>query len=233
MIKHTANSKMKTNIEIKLQYLRDISIWKTLYVNFKYFGWKGVRKLPIFISKKVVLKMLRGDVLLNSFDRGKIKIGFRSVGIFDYQYSRTILEIYGKLKFQGSSFIGQGSKISVINNGDLTFGDNTTINANSTIICSDNILIENDCLISWDVLIMDTDFHQIITGTNSSPNKKGIHIGSHCWIGCRNTILKGTVIGANSVISCNSKLSGKYLESNCLISGNPANIIKTKINWVR
>lgn len=40
--------------------LFDISLWKTLYFNFHYFGINGVIHCPVIVSKNVILKECSG-----------------------------------------------------------------------------------------------------------------------------------------------------------------------------
>ena len=46
----------------------------------------------------------------------------------------------------------------------------------------------DDNLLSWDILMMDTDFHKIISSDGEERNKpSAIDVGNHVWIGCRVT----------------------------------------------
>lgn len=64
------------------------------------------------------------------------------------------------------------------------------------------IKIEEDCLFSSDIVVRTGDSHSIIDvktkkRINSSQN---ITLGEHVWVGKRAMILKGSNIGANSVV---------------------------------
>jgi len=142
--------------------------WKTIYINFKYFSLKKAIKLPILISRKVWLKNCSGKIeILGNIYSGMIKIGFGEVGIFDKKYSRSILELSGKIIFNGNANIGHGSKISVGKDAILNLGNNFIITAESSIVCFKKITFGDNCLISWDDLFMDTDFHK---GTSKNPS---------------------------------------------------------------
>ena len=54
---------------------------------------------------------------------------------------------------------------------------------------------------------------------------KPITIGNNVWIGANVIVLKGTVLGDNTVVGTGSVVKGEY-PSNCVIVGNPAKIIK-------
>ena len=88
-------------------------------------------------------------------------------------------------------------------------------------------------MISWENLVMDTDFHKIknIEKSDIINISKEISIGNNVWIGCRNTILKGSIIMDNSVIGANSLVNKEFKKENVLIAGNPAKILKENIVW--
>lgn len=56
--------------------------------------------------------------------------------------------------------------------------------------------------------------------------KKNIYIDNHVWIGCNSTILKGSFIGENTVISANSLVNSK-IKNGLFING----VFKEGYNW--
>ena len=78
---------------------------------------------------------------------------------------------------------------------------------------------------------MDTDFHKIFKDEELLNPPKEVIIGNKVWIGCRNTILKGTVISDGSIIGACSIVSSRLEESNVIYSGNPAKKVKENITW--
>lgn len=209
-----------------------LGLAKTIYINFKYFKFKDAIKLPILLSNKVKINSLNGKIIINNkVKTGMIKIGFGNIGLFDRNKSRTILEIKGKVIFEGNASIGHGSKIIVGKCGEVTFGDKFIIMAESSIVCFKNIEFGDGCLISWENLIMDTDFHKIYKDNKIINKDEKIIIGNNVWIGCRCTILKGSKVFDNSVIAANSVVTKKFNENNIIIGGNPAQIINSDIFW--
>ena len=180
-----------------------------------------------------LLKECKGTVELPAKKfAGMIKLGYGHVGIFDQHRSRGIWEVAGIVKFEGSAFLGHGSKLSIGNFGVLALGNNFTITAESSIICLKQVSFGNDCLLSWEVLIMDTDFHKIYSQEGNLLNTdKDIIIQDHVWIGTRCTILKGAEIASNCIVAATSLVTGKLNEQGCLYGGHPAKIIKENIVW--
>lgn len=73
---------------------------------------------------------------------------------------------------------------------------------------------------------MDTDFHKILDKKNNIINPdKPIIIGDRVWITCQNLILKRSVIGNDSIIGANSKLSSDISNKSGLFSGVPIKFI--------
>jgi hypothetical protein len=106
--------------------------FKTLYFNLSYFPLSVAIRLPVFISKNVWFKKLKGKIILP--DRvypGIVKIGFGDIGIFDKKRSRSVLELNGQVYFKGTVTIGHGSKICVGRQGQLFLGENFVITAES------------------------------------------------------------------------------------------------------
>ena len=163
-----------------------------------------------------------------------VKLGPHYLGIKDYMYSRTMWDVSGKVIFCGRANIGRGSKVSCGKEGTITFGEDFTSTANMEIVCNKDISFGNDCLLAWDVLIMDSDLHNIKDekGVVINPSKP-VSFGNHVWIGCRNTILKGVSIASNTIISANSTITKSISDSYCIIGGNgkTTEVLKRNVNW--
>lgn len=200
-------------------------------MNLKYFRFADAIKLPVLVSNRVWLAQVAGKVeIVGPIRFGLIRIGFGDVGIFDKHKSRSVWNVTGMVVFRGPARLGHGSKISA--SGNLVFGENFNITAESQIACHKKITFGDNCLLSWDVLIMDTDFHKIRDNAGKITNEdKEIIIGNNVWIGCRATILKGTVIGDNVVIAANSCVHSAVEGNNRIIGGNPVRVLKKDITW--
>lgn len=207
--------------------------FKTIYFNLKYLPFRQAVKLPILLSSKVYLREMKGKIRIEGpITTGLIKIGFGKVGIFDNRRSRSIWEVYGEVVFCGKANIGHGSKISVGKDGKLVIGSRFVVTAETAIVSHHSVEIGNDCLFSWDILIMDTDFHELKDETGSVMNApKPVKIGDKVWIGCRSLILKGAEIPNGCVIGANSTVSKKLEKENGLYVGQPCRLSKAGVTW--
>lgn len=140
----------------------------------------------------------------------------------------TRLGVYGRGRLHvksGKVFtVYNGCKISVIN-GTLNLSSGY-INYDSKIYCYDEISIGDDATISENVVIMDSDVHNICGTNKTAP----IEIGNHVWIGIGAIILKGVRIGDNAVIAAGSVVTHD-VPSNTVVAGNPAKVIKSNVRW--
>ena len=57
-------------------------------------------------------------------------------------------------------------------------------------------------------------------------SKKGIRIGSYCWIAANCTILPGVTLGSHTIVGANSVVTKSFFDGYCVIGGNPAKVIK-------
>lgn len=206
--------------------------FNTVYFNFKCFDLSTAIRFPVFLSKQIVLKKISGTIILpKKIYPGVIEIGYGDVGIFDRSRSRTILELQGKIEFNGKTNIGHGSKISVGKDGTLSFGENFNITAESSIVCFKQISFGNDCLLSWQVLVIDTDFHKVYESDQVINSDSAIEIRDNVWIGMKSTILKGVLISNGSVVAAGSLVNKKFAERNVILAGVPAKIMRSNIQW--
>ncbi len=132
---------------------------------------------------------------------------------------------------KGASLISDN--ISIHSGCRITIGENATvelgsgyINRNSEIRCKKSIKIGHDVAIANDVIIRDTDSHEIIGSEMSKP----ISIGNHVWIGSRAMILKGVTIGDGAVIAAGAIVTHD-VAPNTIVAGVPAKAIKSNVQW--
>jgi acetyltransferase-like isoleucine patch superfamily enzyme len=135
-----------------------------------------------------------------------------------------------------------GCSFAIGENGRCTIGDFTLLNG-ALIMADERIDIGSHCLVSWNVGIADSDFHplepaqRLIDAQALAPYFKDrpprpqlkpapVKIGNNVWIGMNAVILKGVVIGDNSVVAAGSVVT-KSIPANTIVAGNPAVVVKT------
>ena len=97
------------------------------------------------------------------------------------------------------------------------------------------ICIGDDCMFAEQIFITISDMHTIFDNETKEVinNPQNIYIGSHVWLGFRTAVLKGARISDFSVAGTGSVITKSFSESNVILAGNPAKIIRHNINWSR
>lgn len=116
----------------------------------------------------------------------------------------------------------------------IYIGNNTWFTGNCHLACIEGkkISIGEKCLLSSEVTFRTGDSHSIVNENNQRINPSAdIVVGSHVWIGNKVIILKGSVIGDDSIIGTGTIVTGKKYRTNSLLVGIPAKIIKSDVNW--
>jgi acetyltransferase-like isoleucine patch superfamily enzyme len=112
----------------------------------------------------------------------------------------------------------------------IIIGDNVGLNGTSIVARSKQITIGAGTMIAPNVVIMDSDFHIMWPPENRTrnpayENDRDVTIGKNVWIGIKSIILKGSIIGDNSIIGAGSVVTG-IIPENVLAVGNPAKVIR-------
>ena len=122
-------------------------------------------------------------------------------------------------------------------NCSLTIGDHTTIEDVHFGITEPNSKIEIglDCMFSSGIKLITGDSHSIINLENNQRINyaDNILIGDHVWIGADVLILKGSEVNKDSVIASRSIVTKKTKNTNVVLMGSPAKILKENITWDR
>jgi len=134
-----------------------------------------------------------------------------------------------------------GCSFAIGENGRCTIGDFTLLNG-ALIMADERIDIGSHCLVSWNVGIADSDFHplepaqRLIDAQALAPYFKDrpprpqltpapVKIGNNVWIGMNAVILKGVIIGDNSVVAAGAVVT-RSIAPNTIVAGNPAVVVK-------
>jgi acetyltransferase-like isoleucine patch superfamily enzyme len=155
--------------------------------------------------------------------------------------------------------LGNHTYISALSTKGICFGNNVSIGAFSRIIVStslndigESITIGNnvgigeyaylggagglsigdDCIVGQYLSCHPENHNYSNTKTpirHQGVTRKGIKIGSNCWIGSKVTILDGVTIGPGSVIAAGSVVTKSFPE-NSIIGGVPAKLLKSRIH---
>lgn len=155
-----------------------------------------------------------------------------SKGVQTYSRSFLILPIHSKITFKGKATISRGFTIRCGTYAKVVIGEHFFSNQNFKLFSSTIIDIKNNCLIGWNVEIRDSDGHKIINEKGIRINENSpIEIGNHVWIGADCTVMKGVILAHDIIMAKGSIVVKSIHDSNCVIAGIPAKIVKRNILW--
>lgn len=97
------------------------------------------------------------------------------------------------------------------------------------------VYIGRDCLFSSGIKMRTSDGHSVVDLKTDIAinNPKNIFIGNHVWVGEDVRFLKGAMIADDSVVGSAAVVTKSFNESNVVVAGFPAQIVKRGITWDR
>ncbi|MDQ6471031.1 acyltransferase [Flavobacterium sp. LHD-80] len=98
-----------------------------------------------------------------------------------------------------------------------------------------SISIGQDCMFAHRIEIRNGDSHAIYDEKSMlriNP-AESVLIGNHVWLGADSKILKGSIVGDNSIIASGAIVTGKFSDFNAVYAGIPATKIKEGVTWTR
>lgn len=107
-----------------------------------------------------------------------------------------------------------GSNNLIFIDRNVTYGKDCKIKCGNGCV----VYMGEDCMLSNEV--------QLIC------SHKNIIIGNHVWLGLRTTVLEGTIISDGSILGACAVTDTKY-PNNCILVGNPAQIVRKNAAWHR
>ena len=114
----------------------------------------------------------------------------------------------------------------------IKIGDNVGIGEYSYLGGAGGLQIGNDTIIGQ-YFSAHPENHNYSDNTilirEQGVNRKGIVIGSNCWVGAKVTVLDGVTIGDNCIIAAGAVVTQSFPE-NVVIGGVPAKILKERID---
>lgn len=128
----------------------------------------------------------------------------------------------------------------VSNNCKIHFGKNFWSESNLQLLLynhENKLDVGDDCLFSNNITIRLGDRPHLIfdseTGEYIDNSTDGVLIGDHVWVGEKVYITKNVTIPNDCILAVNSVVTKRFEETNCVIAGNPAKVVKKNVQWIR
>jgi acetyltransferase-like isoleucine patch superfamily enzyme len=184
----------------------------------------------VFKADGATLSGVQLDIIGNN---NRIKIGLGSV------LSNVTFRIRGsghRIEFGENCRVSRGAVLWFEDrDGLLQVGSGTTmVEVHIAVTENSKVVIGEGCMFANDIDIRTGDSHSVIdTQTGERLNYAGdVIINRHVWIAPHTVVLKGVIIGENSIIATGAVVT-KSCESGVIMGGNPARVIKTGVSWKR
>ena len=199
----------------RVQFLKRTNIFQFFYLN--YFCKSIIRtdQSKIIPYKNSVIDIAPGARIY--VGGGDIEIG---CDLLHKSKAETRLRLRERAVWSncGGCKISYGSTVEILKDGffDCKY---FTMNSNSTVIVAEKIVFGNDVMIGRNVVIYDSDHHQIIDEEDKVTNRPApVVIEDHVWLATNVLVLKGATIGKGSVVGANSTVS-KRIGSHIIANG--------------
>ena len=158
----------------------------------------------------------------------RYKMKYRSA----YKIKPALLEPGSNIKLLQSGSISGGENIRLRANtslvsigGAIQLGDSVFFNRNCNLVCREKITVGNSVSFGHNVCVIDHDHVFGWSGISPTEYRTGeIVIEEGCWIGANVVILRGTHIGAFSVIGAGCVVKGEIPPHSLVTGGRELNI---------
>lgn len=215
-----------------MKYLKKIKSLLSTFIHINIF--MSLCVLKKFCTNKTFIKSIR------FYKKSKVEINGSSIvinnGNLNFNtplqkkngaHSYLTMCKLSRLIIQNQFTIHTGADIYIGEGAELELGGGYIMNS-AYIRCLKRIKIGEGVAIAKDVIILDSDRHDILY--DGYVQTKEISIGNHVWIGARVTILKGVKIGDGAIVAAGSVVS-KDVPGKTLVGGVPAKVIKENVTW--
>lgn len=213
------DSNITDGVMISIIFEKAMMIYRGMIRKIFFKQSKGLlfigKNTQIKSKKKIVMHgtaLIEDGVKIDALSKGGIEIGENfSIG------RNSIIECTGVISELGEK---------------LTIGNNVGIAANAFISMRGYITIGDDCIFGPNVKIHAEN--HIFEDLNipirlQGAARKGIEIGSDCWVGSGVTILDGVKIGQGCIIAAGAVVN-KDIPDYSIAGGVPARVIKSRLD---
>lgn len=215
----------------KIRKWKRISLWKYFYYNFLCSQIQRDPNCRIIPYKNCVLDLhktariyLRGQNLHLGFNKLR---GSKSETLIR-------LERDAVWNCNNGAILTYNTVLEVKDGAVLDTGF-FSANGGSVIIADQHITLGEDVMLGRNVIIYDSDFHQLCSPRGEPLNPpEDVVIGDHVWLTSNIIISKGTVIGPGSLVTALTYINNKELPAHSIITTKvPVKVRPSIVSWRR
>lgn len=196
---------MITKIVNYVKFLKKVNVKKFFYLNYICSSIIRVDKSKIIPYKNAIIDIEKSAKIYLA--NGDLEVGCDRLNGANVE-TNVRLRARAVWGSDGGAKIAYGTTIEILDSAVLN-SKFFTMNSNSTMIAAKRIDLGDDVMIGRNVVIYDSDYHQIINEQKEIINSnEDVKIRDHVWVATNSLILKGAQIGSRSIIGANSVVKG-------------------------
>jgi len=187
---------------------------------------KIIKYIPSYTLKNFLFRNILGYSIGDNVKIGRSFINCNKVTIGNNVYiadNNTI--ICKEVKVGSNTKIHSGNNF--IGGASFTIGNNSRIINNHYFDLWNDISIGNNTWIAG----KNTEFWTHGSIQTKKNKNLSIHIKDNIYIGSASKIAPGVIVASVNIIGLGSVVMGDFVESETIIIGNPAKIVKKNIDW--
>ena len=197
--------------------------------NLRHLPFSQAVKLPIIVCKPR-LRDNSGSFIINGPVRfGMIRLGQFKVDLFPD--NGIVIANRGTIVFNGKTYIGNDSVLTVGKRGKLEFGENFTATAGLKLACHYHVSFLRNVLVGWNTQIIDSSFHALTDVKSGGVIRNGygpVKVGHDVWIASGCKLYKNASIPDYCVVGADTSLNKPVdCEPYSLITNKREMVVKT------
>jgi acetyltransferase-like isoleucine patch superfamily enzyme len=212
-----------------------LSIWRTLWLNFRTLPLRQAIKCPLRVYGKIQLACLQGRIEFGD-EVCITKFGLNYSAYRNVSPGRISILKGGVFVINRGIRVSQGVCICIGTNARLEMCENASLGDSAMVVCMKSVKIGKNSSVTWQCQLMDYNSHFIQLADGSIPTiYKSVVIGDYCWVGNRTSIQPGTKLPNRTIVTSNSLLNKDYtstIEKYCLIGGQPAKLLRSNVKRI-
>jgi len=174
-------------------------------------------------------KHLRSYLRMARARAGNPSLRFEGPAFISRDVVFEVREGYGRLIVGAYAHFGEGARIRA-HEGTVRIGPKTVIGIRNTVNAYLDVSIGAACLLGDDVYICDFDHRTEALDVPIKDQgivKSPVRIGDDVWVGAKVTVLRGTRVGAGSVLAAGTVARGTY-PPRSVVAGVPGRVLRTR-----
>ncbi len=214
----------------KRKILSKIDIFK--FIKYNFISKNVVR------DKNVYLIPYKGTII--DLDKtARIYIKGKNLELCTNKLKKSKAEMHLRMEEKSEWHVNNGAQIfynTVIEVKSKAILNTKFFSANggTVIVCAKEINIGEDVMIGRNIIIYDSDFHQVFNREMEAINyPKPVNIEDHVWLTSNITVLKGVTIGRDSLITAQTLIRKSYPQKKVIAGKATGEVISECNGWSR